>query len=75
MLALKPAEGMVLEQVLWLHPRFLLDDVLSELDEGRREYILSKIEGRQVIITGCTRESAPADTVRYYVKDGRAVED
>ena len=74
-LALKLAEGMVLEQVFGYSPVFLLDDVLSELDEGRREYILSKIEGRQVIITGCTRESAPADTVRYYVKDGRAVED
>ena len=75
MLALKLAEGMVLEQAFGYSPVFLLDDVLSELDEGRREYILSKIEGRQVIITGCTREAAPAGTVRYYVKDGRAVED
>ena len=74
-LALKLAEGMVLEQAFGYSPVFLLDDVLSELDEGRREYILSKIEGRQVIITGCTREAAPAGTVRYYVKDGRAVED
>lgn len=59
MLALKLAEGMVLEQAFGYSPVFLLDDVLSELDEGRREYILSKIEGRQVIITGCTREAAP----------------
>ena len=44
-LALKLAEGE--------YPVFLLDDVLSELDENRRDYILKRIEGRQVIITGC----------------------
>ena len=34
-------------------PVLLLDDVLSELDESRRSYILNNIENIQVIIT-CT---------------------
>ena len=31
----------------------LLDDVMSELDKNRREYILTKIQDCQIIIT-CT---------------------
>ena len=36
-------------------PVLLLDDVLSELDEKRREYVLNKIKNIQVIIT-CTEK-------------------
>ena len=52
-LALKLAEGEISRSLTGEYPVFLLDDVLSELDESRREYILKRIEGRQVIITGC----------------------
>ena len=31
----------------------LLDDVLSELDASRREYLISKITSKQVIMTSC----------------------
>ena len=31
----------------------LLDDVLSELDPRRQEYVLNRIAGGQVFITGC----------------------
>ena len=31
----------------------LLDDVLSELDAVRRDFLLRKIEGRQVLLTSC----------------------
>ena len=34
-------------------PVFLLDDVLSELDPSRQEFILSKIDNMQVFITCC----------------------
>ena len=37
-------------------PVLLLDDVLSELDEARREFVLSRITGGQVLIT--TADSA-----------------
>ncbi len=52
-LALKLAEGEISKELTGEYPVFLLDDVLSELDETRREYILNRIHGRQVIITGC----------------------
>lgn len=52
-LALKLAEGEISKSLTGEYPVFLLDDVLSELDETRREYILNRIQGRQVIITGC----------------------
>ena len=35
------------------YPVLLLDDVLSELDRGRQDYILSRINGGQVFITCC----------------------
>ena len=31
----------------------LLDDVLSELDEARQSYLLSRMEHRQTIVTAC----------------------
>jgi len=52
-LALKLAEGMLSETVCGSAPMYLLDDVLSELDESRRRYVLSNIEGHQVLLTVC----------------------
>ncbi len=55
-LALKLAEGDMSRRITGEYPVFLFDDILSELDEGRRSIILKKTEGRQVIITGCERD-------------------
>ncbi len=52
-LSLKLAEGEVIKEVSGEYPVFLFDDVLSELDEGRREYVLSGKNDRQIIITSC----------------------
>ncbi len=52
-LAMKLSEGEISKQVTGEYPVFLLDDILSELDRSRKEYILSGFEGRQVIITCC----------------------
>jgi len=52
-LSLKLAEGEVIKEVSGEYPVFLFDDVLSELDEGRREYVLSGRNDRQIIITSC----------------------
>ena len=38
------------------YPVFLFDDVLSELDEKRKEYVLSGIGERQIIITSCEKD-------------------
>ena len=52
-LAMKMAEGEISREYTGEYPVFLFDDVLSELDENRRSFILSKIEKRQVIMTSC----------------------
>jgi len=52
-LAMKMAEGEISREATGEYPVFLLDDVLSELDEKRRQYVMSSIDKRQVIITTC----------------------
>lgn len=72
-LAMKLSEGEISKEATGEYPVFLLDDVLSELDENRRKYILSNIKKRQVIITAC--ESTAFNEVEnvnfIYVSDGR----
>ena len=52
-LALKLGEGEVIREVFGEYPVFLFDDVLSELDEKRRRYIIEGMEQRQIVITSC----------------------
>lgn len=52
-LSLKLAEAAMVEQVTGAGPVMLLDDVLSELDGARQDFLLGRIEGRQVFITSC----------------------
>ena len=60
-LAMKLAEGGINERDFGEYPVFLLDDVLSELDAKRKEYLLKHIGGRQVIMTGCDLNEKAAD--------------
>ena len=55
-LALKLAEGDISKISHGEYPVFLLDDILSELDHTRQEFILKNLSERQVIITCCNRE-------------------
>ncbi len=52
-LALKIAEGEICREDCGEYPVFLFDDVLSELDDRRRAYLLEKMSGKQVIMTSC----------------------
>ena len=52
-LALKLGEANVLKEKTGEQPIALLDDVMSELDEARKDYILHHIEGWQVFISCC----------------------
>jgi DNA replication and repair protein RecF len=63
-LALKLAEGEIIkEECAGDYPVFLFDDVLSELDSGRREYLLSNLTGKQVILTCCERNNIRSDKI------------
>lgn len=52
-IALKIGEAMLLKGVTGENPVILLDDVMSELDQGRQDYLLNRIKGFQVFITCC----------------------
>jgi len=52
-LAMKLAEGDICRDEFGEEAIFLFDDVFSELDETRRDYLTHKIVGKQVIITSC----------------------
>jgi DNA replication and repair protein RecF len=55
-LALKLAEGDISKISHGEYPVFLLDDILSELDHSRQDFILKNLADRQVIITCCNSE-------------------
>lgn len=57
-LALKLAEATLLQEVTGETPVAFLDDVMSELDVSRQDYILNHIHAWQVFITCCEPSSA-----------------
>ena len=52
-LSMKLAEREIYQNVIGEYPVLLLDDVLSELDPKRQEFVLNRISGGQVFITCC----------------------
>ena len=58
------------------YPVLLLDDVLSELDNERQNFILNKINNGQVLITCCEDQSISAKTGGkvLMIKNGRIVD-
>jgi DNA replication and repair protein RecF len=61
LLALLFAERQALLEARRITPLLLLDDVMSELDPGRRERLVARLDdGGQVLITAADEESVPA---------------
>jgi DNA replication and repair protein RecF len=56
-LALKLSEAEVINEITGIKPVMLLDDVLSELDKCRQNYILNHIKNSQVFITCCDKSN------------------
>lgn len=57
-LSMKIAEEELIKRAVSEEPLVLLDDVLSELDSKRQEFLLNEIGDRQVFITCCEAASA-----------------
>lgn len=55
-LSLKLADREIHRSAVGEYPVMLLDDVLSELDPRRQEYVLNRISGGQVFITCCEND-------------------
>lgn len=75
-LAMKLAEGEICREEFGDYPVFLFDDVLSELDETRRDYMILSATDKQVIISTCESEFIKKMQAekRILVKDGTYVE-
>ena len=58
-LAMKLAEREICKNVCGEYPVLLLDDVLSELDPRRQEFVLNRISGGQVFLTCCEDDRLP----------------
>ncbi len=58
-------------------PVILLDDVLSELDTSRKQFVLSQINDAQIFITCCEPINGFKEAKKhlFYLKDGRIVSD
>ena len=71
-LALKLAEGEICREEFGDYPVFLFDDVLSELDMSRRDYLINKMSGKQVILTSCEEDflSRVEGVRKITIKDG-----
>lgn len=71
-LAMKLAESQILQEETGETPLILLDDVMSELDTGRQDYLLNHLRDRQVFITCCAPETVRLmeQGKRYLVEKG-----
>ena len=73
-LVLKLAQAYILTDETGEAPVFLLDDVLSELDPSRQDFVISKIDNMQVFITCCDENIPEKKTGKlYHIKGGRIV--
>lgn len=71
-LALKLAESLCMGEMLGENPVILLDDVMSELDHSRRDYLLNHLDQNQVFVTCCDKNyfSSLQDGKVFLMKQG-----
>lgn len=72
-LALKLAEAELLQTLSGEAPVILLDDVMSELDSGRQDFLLHQLGEKQVFLTCCDPETAArySGGGRFEMEQGR----
>lgn len=73
-LAIKLAERDLIADDTGEAPVLLLDDVLSELDEARREFVSSRITGGQVLITTAESGGFPDAGKTLVIEGGRLLQ-
>ena len=73
-ISLKLAEREIFRQDTGEEPVLLLDDVLSELDPGRQDFVLNQILSGQVFITCCERGRVTELGQVITIEHGRLIE-
>ena len=72
-LSMKLAQAYILREETGDMPVILLDDVLSELDRSRREFIISKLKDMQIFIT-CCEPVGKLNGKKFVMESGRLSE-
>lgn len=74
-LAMKIAESEIINDTKGEYPIILLDDVFSELDSKRREFLLESLKNKQVIITLTNADIGKTfDNAKYFkIENGKIV--
>ena len=72
-LCLKLAQTQIIEEETLFSPVLLLDDILSELDKKRREFLVYHIKGKQIIITCTDIEEGFEEKNIIKIKDGEVI--
>lgn len=74
-LSLKLSESEIIKEITGDEPVILLDDVMSELDLTRQDYILNNISGRQVFITCCDPNTVLrlCEGKTFHIKNGEVI--
>ena len=74
-IAMKLGEASIIEKITGECPAVLLDDVMSELDLTRQDYILNNISGRQVFITCCDPNTVLrlCEGKTFHIKNGGVI--
>ena len=71
-LAMKLADREIHKNAIGEYPVMLLDDVLSELDASRQAYLLGRLHGRQIFLTGCELpRNLPDGGALFFMERGR----
>jgi DNA replication and repair protein RecF len=68
-IALKLSEREIAKDDTGEEPILLLDDVLSELDQGRQDFILNELKSGQVFITCCETEKVTTAGKTFFVRE------
>ena len=74
-LCLKIAQMEIIKEETGFYPVMLLDDILSELDKKRRDFLTGQIKGKQIIITCTDIENSfkNENSNIIQIKDGKKV--
>ncbi len=72
-LCLKTAQMELLHDETGEYPVLLLDDIMSELDSGRRAFLTEKIVGKQVIITCTELELLSGFKNKIHIENGSVI--
>lgn len=74
-LAIKTAQAEYIKDIKGEWPVLLLDDIMSELDLGRRMYLSERIRDKQVLITSTDTDlvEGGTETRLFHIENGRVI--